>query len=242
VGSQDRRPTLEQIDAWFRARQAGGTPTRFQGRIPYFLRPGEQTIDQALYLSVLAWPVFETVPLNMLESTDFKIERLLKVRTGGTWRAKRKSATDVEFETPDGVANAYVHANGYAVVRVKWEAKRIQMLRFLEAVAMSLCFQLRLFREVFSYADDIAGRLSVVNLQNVDFEWTSSMVSLEKLGPPASGDLFEFKLAGASDIEDVVVSTAMQVCRDSQFLGFEAQVNGVVAMLKELAPQALACV
>jgi len=81
VGSQDRRPTLEQIDAWFRARQAGGTPTRFQGRIPYFLRPGEQTVDQALYLSVLAWPVFETVPLYMLESTDFKIERLLKVRT-----------------------------------------------------------------------------------------------------------------------------------------------------------------
>jgi hypothetical protein len=239
VGSQDRPPTLEQIEAWYRAREAAPATTRFDGRIPYFYMPAQQTDDQFLYLSVLAYPTHETVPLPMSESTDFQFERLLRSKAPAPWAPKGKSVTHIEFQTAgiasvDGVA--YIHANGYAVVRARFNGKDVPVQRLLETLAVTLCFDLRIFRDVFSYPDDIAVRIAVTNLEHVAFVWMSSMIKLERLGMSGSGDDFQLTLSGASDIEDIVKETATRLCRQAQLIGYSAQVDGVIGWLKESTP------
>jgi len=235
VGSQNRHPSIEQIASWFRAREGTAPGNRFRGPIPYFLLPASQTGDQALYVSVLATPVHETVPLPMSETTDFKIERLLRSSALGHWVTKRKSVTHVELETPgDGVQGvAYIDSSGYAVVRGQFAGKDVPMQRVLEVVATTLCFDLRLFRDVFSYADDIIVRIAVTHLEEHDFEWMSSMYKLERLGPSGSGDDFQTTLTAAGDIEAIVRETAMRICRQAQLIGYSAQVDGMVGWLKE---------
>jgi len=140
VGSQDRRPTLEQIDGWFRARQSPASSSRIRGQIPYFFVPGTNTGDEALHLSILAQPVLDVVPLPMSEATDAKVGQLLATIIPGLWRPLRKSVEHIEFQTPDG-GKAYVHANGFAVVRATWPLKRVPMDLFLTVLGRALCFQ-----------------------------------------------------------------------------------------------------
>lgn len=235
VGSQDRPPSLEQIEALYRARGAPSAANRFRGQIPYFLMPAQQTGDDALYVSILAYPVYETVPLPMAESTDHRIERLLRERALGAWAAKAKSVTHIEFQNAAGGVNgvAYIDANGYAVVRAKFDGEDVPMQRVLEVVATTLCFDLRLFREVFAYADDITVRIAVAHLEHHGFVWMSSMYKLERLAPSGSGDDFQVTLNAASDIEAIVRETATRICRQAQLIGYSAQVDGLVAWIKE---------
>lgn len=235
VGSQDRRPTLEQIDAWFRMRQSPVGSTRIRGQIPYFFVPGTNTGDEALHLSVLAQPVLDVVPLPMSETTDARVGQLLATIVPGRWGPLRKSVEHIEFQTPDG-GKAYVHANGFAVVRASWLVKRVPMDLFLAALGRTLCFQLQLFRQVFSYADDISVRLSVTNLQYIDFEWTpSSTLTLDRLAPPGSGVMLDYTLTGADDIEGIAADWAIKVCREAQLIGYERQVIGIIALLKDIS-------
>jgi Putative DNA-binding domain len=236
VGSQDRPPSLEQIEAWYRARSAPASTSRFRGSIPYFLMPAQQTGDQALYISVLASPVHETVPLPMSEATDFKIELLLRSKAPGTWVPKSKGITHIEFRTSNDDGVAYVDANGYAVVRGRFTSKDVQILPMLETLAITLCFDLRLFRDVFAYADDIIVRIAAANLELHEFVWMSSMYRLDHLAPSGSGDDFQTTLAHASDIEGIVRETATRLCRQAQLNGYTAQVEGAIGWLKESTP------
>jgi hypothetical protein len=235
VGSQDRRPTPEQIDGWFRARQSPASSSRIRGQVPYFFVPGANTGDEALHLSVLAQPVLDVVPLPMSEATDARVGQLLATILPGRWGPLRKSIEHIEFQTPDG-AKAYVHASGYAVVRASWSPKRAPMDLFLAMVARALCFQLQLFQQVFSYADDVSVRMSVTNLQHIDFEWTpSSTLTLDRLAPSGSGLMLDFTLTGADDIEGITTDWAMKICREAQLIGYERQVIGIIALLKDIS-------
>ena len=121
------------------------------------------------------------------------------------------------------------------MVKASWAAKRVPMDLFLTMLARALCFQLQLFRQVFSYADDVSVRLSVTNLQHIDFEWTpSSTLTLDRLALSGSGVIVDYTLTGADDIEGVAADWATKVCREAQLIGYERQIIGIIALLKDV--------
>lgn len=179
--------------------------------------------------------MLDVVPLPMSEATDAKVEQLLATIIPGLWRPLRKSVEHIEFQTPDG-GKAYVHANGFAVVRATWPLKRVPMDLFLTVLGRALCFQLQLFRQVFSYVDDVSVRLSVTNLQHIDFEWTpSSTLTLDRLAPSGSGVMLDYTLTAADDIEGIAADWAIKVSREAQLIGYERQIIGILALLKDVS-------
>jgi hypothetical protein len=239
VDSEERPADLELIANWFRTRQIASGPMQVApATIPHFIPVGAVTSAKDLYLSVLAWPVLDLQPLPMSETTDYRIKQLLEDGIGGTWALAGRGTTYVEFVTEDKRGRSYVRAAGQSVVQIGWPVAeppaRVAMGSFLRVVAKALCYQLRLFRDVFLYQDEISVRVAVVNLDAMDFEWSSSMVRLERLGSPsqgagASGD---FILTSAADIGDQTAAIAMHVSREAQLIGYEVEVDALVRLLK----------
>jgi Putative DNA-binding domain len=239
VDSQERPADLELIAGWFRPRDSSTPATsRPLGLLPHFVPGGTPTTDKSLRVSLLATPAYELVPLPMSETADRKIRELLISRVPRDWAIEMRGVTHVEFRTGSGEGGAYVRADGVSTLSWGWPTSgsltRIPVGHILIIVSRALCYQLKVFRDVFLYLDDIRVQIEVANLNSAEFEWPDSVgtVRLAPLGQSAPGTSLQTTLRSSEDIESATTHVGMYMARDAQLIGYEPQVHGVMDLLR----------
>ena len=240
TGSQNRPPDLELLTRWTVDRHAAAHERK--ARQPRLIPEGSALAEWTAYVSLLAVPATDLVPLQLTELLDQRIRTLLVTRARGNWEQSRRGLHHAEFVKEGNTGMAYVTAQGDSEITLNWpganEKVPISIDDLIVALARVLCYQLRLYREVFEYPDELHVHVSLVRLDYVQLIFPIELVG-RLPGPPPTNFDEELSLTDPSQVENLAIQVATHIARLAQRTNYEVGIAATVGDLRSLGQLAV---
>jgi hypothetical protein len=251
VGDQERPADLELTRRWFldAERQQVDADKRFARPL---LVPSSVGINVggAVCLVVYARSLTRTLPLQPTEETDRSIRELLAKHLHAAWHLSPSSRASVEsgwlltsrsrgfveFYNSDRRLYARVASDGVSEVTAHWPQPTpgvnpsVDLIDFISTLHRVLCFQLKLLREVFAYADDLRVRVQVLNVNGAQFLGPVVGQNLTFFGQVPSAVEYDLTLTSETGVASETRSTLLAVFRDAQVDNYETNVDSLLVI------------
>jgi hypothetical protein len=235
TASQNRPPDLELLTRWILEKREAAQER--MSRQPRLVPEGATMPQWPAYLSLLAFPALDLVPLQLNELRDHRIGSLLVTRARGSWQQSRRGVNDVEFVREGNSGMACVSAQGESEISIRWppssERVPIDIGDLIVALARGLCYQLRLYREVFDYPDELHVHVSFARLDYVELIFPVEVVDRLPGATPTNFDE-ELSLADPNQVENLAIQIATHIARLAQRTNYEVGIAATVGDLRSL--------